>query len=184
MRDNDLSQDEVKKLLSPVNNEEVITELYSFGSMLLSDMKEHVSQIESKGAVVLGWSTGTAAFLFTQFDRLKGSLNSAIVFLSLLLAIAAIVSAYLVIRTRGDWRIPSDKDWFMAKALDSPDDLRIFHVRSLHEIKESQAKIADHKGAWLARAELALIACAAFLFVGVLVKTISPLSSYLRHAFS
>ncbi|MBZ5533026.1 MAG: plasmid SOS inhibition protein A [Acidobacteriia bacterium] len=177
---NDLSTGDVKELLKPITNHDVIAELYSFGSTLLIDIKERNSQIEAKAAVVIGWSTGIAAFLFTQ---IKAEVWGVVVMPAIIASIFAVISAYRVIKTRPDWRDPSDKDWFRESALKDADDLRIFHVRSMHDIRQNQSDIAGEKAEFLLRAERWLIASATLLALGIAARLSVFLYPYFHRFF-
>lgn len=63
---NDLSKDDVSRIIYSYKDEGVTDELYAFGKMLLSETDDRAKQIDSKATSVLGWATAILAFLFTQ----------------------------------------------------------------------------------------------------------------------
>lgn len=168
----DLSRDAVKGLLMPVEDHSVIEQLYAFGTILLAEIKERNAEIEKKAGVLLGWSVAITAFLYTQFDKIK----SWTALSSIVAAAFGLICAYMAMKSRSDWRSPSDRDWMKDSCLNSPDDLKIFHVRSMHEIRQNQCEIARKKGNWLLSAELSLIVSAALLTIGLAAKSLASLS--------
>lgn len=174
MASKDLSAEEVKELLRPVTDQEVIAELYAFGSMLLERQKEWNSQVESKAGIVVGWSTGISAFLLTQFNPVN-RLVGVFILLTTLSSIVAIVCAFCAIKSRVNWVIPSDKDWFKDNCLTSSTDLQIYHVRSIHDIKANQWELGNLKAKWLLRSETALTIAAVLIALGTTVKLFSIL---------
>lgn len=166
----DLSAPELKKLLEPVTNSEVITELYSFGQLLLADLRDNNKQIESKAGTILGWSTGIAAFLLTQSSGEKSLAMLVLIGLISLACTVAIGCAYAALKSRAGWLVASDRDWFKDNSFENPDDMKLFHIRSLHDMKANQIFMVRTKGKWLHVAETALSAAAALLIVGILGK--------------
>ena len=181
MLENDLSRNDVKELLWPITDGKVIDELYSFGSMLLSEIKERNAQLESKAAVVLGWATGISAFLFTQIKQVDHW--SLLALPPIIAAIVAIIFAYRVIKTRDDWESPSDKDWFCAAAIGKDDDLRLFHIRSMHRVRQNQSVIAMDKANALLWAERWLIFATMLLAMAIAAKLIVSLYPLARRFF-
>lgn len=70
---NTLSLEDVKRIVGSYKDSGVTDELYSFGSVLLAEVRNRAGRIDSKAATMLGWATGILAFLFTEIDkRLSG----------------------------------------------------------------------------------------------------------------
>lgn len=168
---NDLSRDAVKGLLTPVEDPQVIEQLYAFGSMLLAEIKERIAEIEKKAGALLGWSVGITVFLYTQFEKIKSWIGLA----SVVSAAIAVICAYVAMKSRDDWRSPSDKDWMKDSCLNNADDLKHYHVRSMHEIKTNLNTIARNKGEWLLRAEISLIVSAVLLTIALTVRSLVSL---------
>jgi hypothetical protein len=80
---NDLPIEEVKRIVYSYGDARVTDELYSFGSVLLTEIRNHAGNIDSKSATMLGWSTGILVFLFTQMDKHSGG------FIALAFAVAS-----------------------------------------------------------------------------------------------
>jgi hypothetical protein len=102
---------------------------------------------------------------------------------ALIASALAVIFAYRVIKTRPDWCDPSDKDWFRESAMQDPDDLRLFHIRSMHDIRQNQSNLAVEKGEDLLRAERCLIASAALLALGTAARISVFLYPYIRRFF-
>jgi len=67
--ENDLSAEEVNRLVYSYDDASVTDELCSFGTLLLQEVRNRSANIDSKAATMLGWSTGLLVFLFTQLDE-------------------------------------------------------------------------------------------------------------------
>ena len=167
---NDLTKDAVKDLIYSYKEPAVTDELYAFGAMLLAEVQERSGQIDSKAATVLGWASGILAFLFTQFGNASGWVSGILATFGGIFALFAVIYSYAALRARRDWRSPSDHDWFEKTALSSADELKRFHVRSIHDVRQVEKEIADKKGTALLKAQWFLLAAAAVLAVGILWK--------------
>ena len=132
MATNDLPQTEIRRLVYSYQDTKITDELYGFGGMLLNEIDERVKNIDSKAGTVLAWSTAILAFLFTQITSGHGTVNLLLGSMIGALALFAVISAYSTLRTRQEWLWPSDRDWFEATAFGSGDELKRFHIRSMH----------------------------------------------------
>ena len=128
MTENDLSKEDVRRLVYSYKDTGVTDELYSFGKMLLSETEERAKQIDSKSTAVLGWATAIVVFLFTQLTKASGVLNLSFG-LAGFFGLLAVGCAYAALRPRHEWLWPSDRDWFEQTAFGSADELKRFHAR-------------------------------------------------------
>src|SRR5258707_13110670 len=118
---NDLPIEEVNRIVYSYADANVTDELYSFGSALLTEIRTRASNIDSKAATMLGWSTGILVFLFTQIDKHSGFVVLGWAVASGLCCLFCAIFAFLALRARGEWKWPSDKDWFEETAICDPD---------------------------------------------------------------
>jgi hypothetical protein len=172
--DNGLSMAEVNAAIYSYQETAITDQLYAFGSTLLAEIQDRAKEIEGKAVVVLGWSLAILAFLLTQVNNLGGSVATVLAALSAIFAITAAVCAYMARVTLSEWRWPSDKDWFQAKVMrlgaEGADELKRFHVRSMHATRQAQLAITERKGEWLSWSELPLVLAAVALGGAVLSK--------------
>ena len=136
MATHDLEKDEVKRLVYMYESPALTGELYSFGSMLLTETQQRAMQIDSKSAVVLGWATAMLALLFWKSHTPLEGISRWFLLGSGAFSLLAVVGAFLAIRSRDDWAWPSDKSWFSENALksDNEEKLKRYHLRVMHEI--------------------------------------------------
>jgi hypothetical protein len=170
MATNDLSAAEVSSVVYSYQDAEVTNELYAFGSSLLLDVKNRSEHINAKATTVLGWAIGVLAFLFAESGKINGNAAHFFALCSSLLALLAAVLAFLSLRTRDDWKWPSDKSWFQQKAVKSGDEMRRYHLRVMHEAKQGRHAIVEKKGELLMYAEMSLTLSGLLLFIGLIVK--------------
>jgi hypothetical protein len=171
---NDLSTEEVNRLVYSYDDSGITDELYSFGSVLLQDIRNRAGSIDSKSATMLGWSTGILVFLFTQLDkRTSGGITLAFGVASGLCCLLAAIYAFLALRARNEWKWPSDKDWFEESALSASDELKRFHIRSIHEVRQAQRQVTDQKGARLFISQDFLVIGAVLLACGIAARVLA-----------
>ena len=170
---NDLSREQVNDLVYSYDDRAITDELYSFGSILLSNSQERVRQINSRSATVLTWASGILALLFSQVDVALRGVQLLIVLLGSASALVAVICSFMALRLRDGWCSPSDQDWFEKSALVNADELKRFHVRSLHEIRQSEDAMADQKGTLLFRGQQFLMVAAVLMAIGLIVKSLA-----------
>jgi hypothetical protein len=173
MAANDLSETDASKLIYSYKDADVTDQLYTFGSSLLSDLKERSEHVNTKATTVLVWATGILAFLFAQSDKFAGTASQYFSLCSALLALLAASSAFFSLRTRDDWKWPSDKSWLQSKAVNNSDELKRYHLRVMHGVKQARHGIIEKKGNRLMYAELFLVLSGVLLFVGLLAHFIA-----------
>jgi hypothetical protein len=176
MATKNLSKEDVKRLVYAYKDPKITDELYSFGSLLLADVRGRSGNIDSKAATILGWATGILAFLFTELSRSRGCVELMCGVASGLCCLVAAIYAFLALRARTDWHWPSDRDWFTESALSSAnanaDNLKRFYVRSLHDTKQAQLQVTDRKGKRLLVSQYFLVAGAVLFALGIASKLI------------
>lgn len=167
---NDIAVAEVSRIVYSYTDPAVTDELYSFGNVLLTEIRTRAGNIDSKSATMLGWSTGILVFLFTQIDKHSGFLVLALAVASGLCCLLSAIFAFLALRARNEWKWPSDKDWFEETALCDADELRRFHIRSMHEVRQDQSRVTEQKGNRLFASQDFLVVGAALLALGIAAK--------------
>jgi hypothetical protein len=170
MPSNDLSKEDVKRIVYSYSEPKITDELYSFGNMLLADIRARSGHIDSKAATILGWATGILVFLFTELNRSRGFVELTFGAASGFCCLLAAISAFLALRARNEWKWPSDRDWFEPSALSSAEDLKRFHIRSIHEIKQAQRLMTDRKGDFLLWSQDFLVIGAGLFTLGIVAK--------------
>jgi hypothetical protein len=172
--DNSLSTLEVRTAIYSYQETAVTDQLYAFGSILLAEIQDRTKEIDGKAVMVLGWSLAVLAFLLTQTNNLGGIVATVFAAISATLALAAAVCAYMARATLSVWAWPSDKVWFQAKVLQlqlgAADELKRFHIRSMHATRQAQLALTERKGKWLSRSETPLVLSAVALGAAVLSK--------------
>lgn len=169
----DLPKEEVNRLVYSYQDSAITDELYAFGVALLSESRDRTSQINSRAATVLTWATGVLALLFSQLDISLNNFQLTIVLLGSASALSAVIYSFLSLRLRDKWCSPSDKDWFEETALTSADELKRFHVRSMHEIRNSEEAMAEEKGGLLFRGQKCLMVAAVLMALGLIFTSLS-----------
>ena len=170
---NDIPIAEVNRIVYSYADTAVTDELYSFGSVLLTEIRTRAGNIDSKSATMLGWSTAILVFLFTQIDRHSGFVALAFAVASGLCCLLSAIYAFLALRARDEWKWPSDKDWFEESALCDADELKRFHIRSMHEVRQAQNRVTDQKGGRLYLSQDFLVVGALLLALGIAAKMLS-----------
>lgn len=163
---NNLSKQAVGDLVCSYQNSAVTEELYRFGTMMLAEMQERSGRLDSKSAIVLGWATGILAFLFVETNKLSG-VGLYFAFASGIFTLLAVVCCFLALRTRSDWKAPSDKSWIRETALGSEDEIKRYHIRVMHDMRQLNLQITEDKSVRLRLGEIFLTAGAALLFSGI-----------------
>lgn len=167
---NDIPIAEVNRIVYSYMDAAITDELYGFGSVLLTEIRTRKGNIDSKSATMLGWSTGLLVFLFTQTDKHSGFVALAFAVASGLCCLLSAIYAFLALRVRDEWKWPSDKDWFEESALSDADELKRFHIRSLHEVKQTWSRVTDQKGNRLYVSQDFLVVGAVLLALGIAAK--------------
>ena len=175
VQQNDLSDAEVEDRIYSYEDMGVTDELLAFGQMLVEEVQQRVGQIDSKAAMVLGWSTAVLAFLLDRLRDVSVVWSLGLSLVGGLCALFAAILAYRALRARQGWKYPSDADWFQKSALVSGDELKRFHIRCWHEIRKSQNALVEQKGKLLLSSQWLLVIAAAFLAAALVAQVLTLL---------
>ncbi len=175
MANNDLSKEEVKRLIYGYKDTGVTDELYSFGVMLLSEIGQRSTQIDTKAAITLGWATAVLAFVVSTMRQANSNFYIAITFAGASYALITVVFSFAALRVYDEWAWPSDRDWLEEVALVNADELRRFHIRSIHEIRQNHKSITDRKASRLIWGQRFLVCAGTLLALEICVRTLFAL---------
>lgn len=167
----DLKPEVVMERVKHVQDDKVIDELHTFGTALLSEIREVRSRIESKCLRLLTWSIAIVGFAFTQIHNLQSDQVAlrSIFLIATITAGGAIICAYWAVISKKR-AVPSDEDWFQVDSLDSAVDLKLYHVRAMHRMKYDLAVTSAQKGTLLQWSETLFVSAGILLICSVLVN--------------
>lgn len=142
-----------------------VSQLFTFSSLMMDEIRQRTGTLDTKGLVVLGWGGALFGYLLSaEIATAAWPLRVASI-LPALVAGYAIQKAYGAARLRDyDW--PSDTDWFRIELFMKPDILRRYHLMSLLETHQNHSRQNGKKLAALQRAQKAL-AVASMLTAGI-----------------
>jgi hypothetical protein len=166
MSDNNLGSEKLRDAVYSYKSPEVTAHLYEFGKLLLDEMMERGEKINSQAVTILGWATGVIAFLFAQIAQFSGG-SVYFALTSSVLALVAIFYAFQALKTRPNWEWPSDKSWINKSALGSEDEIKRFHIRVIHDVRQNHLSITGDKADCLFWSEFFLLFAALSLFGGI-----------------
>jgi hypothetical protein len=149
-------------------NDGAIEELYRFGGMMVSEVQQRASHLDSKLTGVFGWSVATLAFLL--FDGKVSGLHGfgkLAVFLATAMSLASVVVAFLGLKTTM-WPSPSEQDWFREDLLEHTEMLKRYHIVSMLNVHQQQGFKNARKADTLRTAEI-LLALTAIVIAGILL---------------
>ncbi len=162
----DLSKDAVKQLVYSYKDQGVTNELYGLGMMLLSEIQQRAAQLDSKSTMALGWATSILAFVFVVTNKITTVIPARFAATSGAFALLAAIFSFSALRTRDDWGWFSDESWLCCTALVSEDELKRYHIRVIHDIRQTHLAATRKKAHRLLFAEIFLGIAAIFLFLG------------------
>jgi hypothetical protein len=169
---NNLSKEEVNRLVYSYQDNSITDELYAFGAALLSESQARCRDINSRAATVLTWATGVLALLFSQLDVSLSRPHLLLLIIGSVAALFAVINSFMALQLRDGWCSPSDKDWFEETALTNADEIKRFHIRSIHEIRNSEESMAEDKGNLLFRAQRSLVVAAVIMATGLVSRSL------------
>lgn len=175
MASNDFSREEVKRLVYAYEDTGITDELYSFGVMLLNEIGQRSAQIDTKAAITLGWATAVLAFVVSSTRQANNNFHLAVSFVAAVCALATVVFSFAALRIYDEWAWPSDRDWLEEVAFVNADELRRFHIRSIHEVRQNHKSITDRKATRLLLGQRFLVAAGAVLVLEICVRTLLAL---------
>ena len=175
MASNDFSREEVKRLVYVYEDTGVTDELYSFGVMLLNEIDQRSAQIDTKAAITLGWATAVLAFVVSTTRQANNNFHLTISFVSAICALVTVIFSFAALRVYDEWAWPSDRDWLEEVAFINADELRRFHIRSIHEVRQNHKSITGRKATRLLWGQRFLIGSGAVLVLEICVRTLFAL---------
>jgi hypothetical protein len=147
------------QLSSPELPDSSVGELYRFGEIMLSDVRQTSSLLDTKLTSILGWSTATLAFLLLDSNSKAVNFAKPFLITAALIAMVSIGLSMLGLRSRL-WPSPSEKDWFQDELLQEPSSLTRYHVVSLLASHQQHIKMNASKANFLRFAEITLMIAA------------------------
>lgn len=100
------AEDIRNRLSDPALDQVVVDDLFQFGSLVLAEVRQRISWVESKLTIILGWSMAGLAFLLVgpsgvQFPIRKWIAGALLA--STIVAIFGLKSKLLAAISEGDW---------------------------------------------------------------------------------
>jgi hypothetical protein len=168
----EMSNDEVDMVVAGAASEQVTDELYKLGEMLLSEIQERVSGLDSKATTIIGFSGAILAFLVHQSAQpaTVSTLELVGIILVALLAGTASAFAFLALKGARNWKWFSERNWFPApEAKAGTDQLKRYYVRAMHRVERANNRIANKKADNVVKAQV-LLALAAIVLALILAS--------------
>jgi hypothetical protein len=172
----ELSASSVDALIDGVSSDGVTNDLFAFGKLLLAATDERAAAIDSKSTALVGYSAAILAFLVTRLPEVRGLPPGQVVTLALagIAAALACSSAAVVLRGAKNWQGLSETTWFpQADTLASSDKLKRFWLKAMHEMHQSNYRIANRKASQMIAAQLFTALAAVFLAISLVVGVLS-----------
>ncbi len=156
----------IELLLSRETSPDLVEEYYRFGSLMLSEIQNAASQLDSKLTTVMGIASGMLIFLLFGTVARDFALIKTWTNLAAAIALIALATAVYGLMTRA-WRLPSEMDWFKEELRDS-NLLKKYHVISLLAAHQQHVKLVYTKSNCLRGGEM-LIVVSAFVVACILL---------------
>ena len=164
-----LSTDVVLQRIKAYNSPEMTRELYAFGSMLVQDAQQHMSNLDTKASMVLGYGSAMVTFLLLGARGPVEGFDFSAPFLILggLFAVAAILISFVALKVTS-WKWFSEPIWFPDPALLTDDEhLRRHYVEAMHEIHQLVGERNERKATFLEAGQYLLVTAAVLLFLAL-----------------
>jgi hypothetical protein len=183
----EMSNDDVDMVVAGVATEQVTDELYKLGEMLLSEIQERVSGLDSKATTIIGFSGAILAFLIHQSAQSIATSTLELIGTILVALLAGVAStfAFLALKGARNWKWFSERNWFPAPETKAgTDQLKRYYVRAMHRVEQANNRIANDKADNVVRAQvflaLAAIILALILALGATHRAVTngPSESY------
>jgi hypothetical protein len=147
----------------------VTDELYGFGSMLVSEFVDRIHHLDAKAGSLAGYASGIVALLVSTSAFWRSALHPWAICLVLVAAISALASAGLCLWAASIYKFMwfSDDEWMQEAYLDNAEDLRKYHVLTMHNVVQSHRKGGTEKSKHIRHAQWALAFTATLLFVAL-----------------
>jgi hypothetical protein len=157
--------------------EETLEELSEFGSIMISEVLQRVTNIETKLISILALSAAMLGFDLLSNEILPkagGALSTPTryaLFFAVVLAVWSLITCYLGLRISiSQW--PSERDWFVVSRFAAPLDLTKTHLLALLVAHQANARVCGQKAKHALYAQNALIASALVLGAICIVRTL------------
>jgi hypothetical protein len=155
------------ELQIPALNGDTVEELYRFGTLMVSEVQQRASQLDSKLIGIVGWAAATLAFLLFQNKTPSPSTAERMVtFVAIAFAVLSVLASCVGLKT-AMWSFPSEPDWFRESLLDNAEALKQYHVVSMLNAHQQQHRM-NGKKAYRLRYSEAFLAVSASLIAVVL----------------
>jgi hypothetical protein len=158
--------------------EETLEELSEFGSIMISEVLQRVTNIETKLISILALSAAMLGFdlLSNEILPKTGSALSIAtrwaLFLAVALAVWSLISCYLGLRIVIS-RWPSERDWFVVSRFAAPVDLAKTHLLALLDAHQANVRVCGEKAKYALYAQNALIASALVFGAICIIRTLA-----------
>jgi hypothetical protein len=146
-----LNEQEINRRLISYESPEVTKELYQFGTMLLTEIRQRNDDLDAKATKIAGYSGGVLTLLFSTFNIWGRNLNSLATVLSLS-GIACVFAAGLMAIlvwsiTKFSWF--SENEWFREECLSDADRLQRYHILTMHGVFQFHESICSGKAKFI-----------------------------------
>ena len=160
-----VSSADAEKWMTDKSSKDLIDAVYTFGTLMLTEMNGRMSAVDGKATSILGWSSAALAFLLIDQPWLQtlSWFEVLLVVFSVLAASNAALMAGLALRLR-KWPWPSERDWFQHTLFDDPVRLRTFYTATMLKAHRESGLQSVWKAWFLTRAQWSLVA--AILLIG------------------
>lgn len=160
-----LSNQEMKGRLASYELPEVTNELYSFGSMLVSEIVDRVHKAEAKAGTLAGYSGAILALIVSTFSLWNGHFHAAekgAMYGAAFMAFVSQMCALWALKIdKFNWF--SDNDWLRGECLSDVEALRKYHLLTMHTVIVSHGEAAERKSNRIALAQRFLLVTGVFL---------------------
>lgn len=154
-----LKESEVRQRLESYTDPGVTEELYEFGRMLVTDITERTSHLETKAASIAAYSLGIITLLASTYSIWIGKVSTIGILIGVIAAFTATVYAVSAV-TLQKYEGISQNEWFKADVLDSREMLRKFHLITMWGVFSSHEANAEKKASRIVLAQVALFIAA------------------------
>ena len=136
---NQLSEDEVKRLLTSYDSEETTNELYSFGLEMVKEAADRYHRFDSKATKIAGYAGAVLALLVSQFSEWSTAVDWWAVPVVLGAAVLALVAAALGLAAISlrEIQMYSPSEWINEPSLKNPSQLRRYHIYTMYGVRQS-----------------------------------------------
>ncbi len=165
---------EVDELLAKYSAEDVTTELFDFGQMLLTANEERVGLIDSKATTLVGYSSAILALLLMRGATWTHSWLELIAIVIVALAAgSACLFSLMALHGAQNWSQLSEGTWFPRdRVLQGSDSLKRFYISAMHQVLQDNHRIANHKADQMIMAQI-LVALAGVLLAITLAAAVA-----------